>query len=237
MRGHQQRAFVTLEKLLQPDQAFQVEVVARLVQQHGVGTHQENARQRDAHLPAAGQRADIAVHHLQTEAQAGEDFAGPRLQGIAVEFLEPRLHLAVAGDDVVHVASARRIRHGGLEFLQLDRHRAHGACAIHHLGHRAAAGHLADILAEIADGDAAIDGDLALVGLLFARDHPEKRGFAGAVGADQAGLLPLLQRRRGFDEENLVAMLLADVVETDHWHPGKRNRCGPLMPCGATLEG
>ena len=47
--------------------------------------------------------------------------------------------------------------------------RAHRAGAVHHLGDGAAARHLADVLAEVADGDAAIDGDLALVGLLLAR--------------------------------------------------------------------
>ena len=58
--------------------------------------------------------------------------------------------------------------------------------------------------------------DLALVGLLLAGDHPEQRGLAGAVRADEADLLALLERRGGLDEEDLVAVLLADIVETDH---------------------
>src|ERR1039458_2660103 len=53
MRGHQQHAVITLEELLEPDQALEVEMVARLVQQHRVGAHQEDAGQRHAHLPAA----------------------------------------------------------------------------------------------------------------------------------------------------------------------------------------
>ena len=100
VRGHQQRALVALEELLQPDQALQVQMVARLVQQHGVGAHQQDAGQRHAHLPAARQRADVAVHHLLAEAQAGEHFARPALQRVAVQLLEARLHLAVARDDV-----------------------------------------------------------------------------------------------------------------------------------------
>ena len=83
-----------------------------------------------------------------------------------------------------------------LKLFQLGRHRADRAGAVHHLGHRAAARHLADILAEIADGDAAIDRHLALVGLLLARDHPEQRGLAGAVGADEADLLALARAPR-----------------------------------------
>ena len=62
--------------------------------------------------------------------------------------------------------------------------------------------------------------DLALVGLLLAGDHAEQRGLAGAVGADEADLLALQERGRGLDEEDLVAVLLADVVETNHDHRG-----------------
>ena len=98
-------------------------MVARLVEQHGVGAHQQDAGQRHAHLPAARQRADVAVHHLLAEAEAGEDFARPALQRVAVQFLEARLHLAVARDDVVHVVRPVRIPHGGLQLLQLGRPR------------------------------------------------------------------------------------------------------------------
>ena len=229
VRGHQQRALVAFEELLEPDQAFEVEMVARLVEQHGVGAHEQDAGERHAHLPAARQRADVAVHHLLAEAQAREDFARAALERVAVQLLEARLHLAVARDDALHVVGAVRIGHGGLELLQLGRHGAHRAGAVHHLGHGAAARHLADVLAEIADGHAAIDGHLALVGLFLAGDHPEQRGLAGAVGADEADLLPLLERRGGLDEEDLVAILLADVVETNHV-PGKTFKCRGARP-------
>ncbi|OIQ72209.1 hypothetical protein GALL_461690 [mine drainage metagenome] len=134
MRGHKQRALVPLEELLQPDQAFEVEVVARLVQKHGVGAHQENARQRHAHLPAARQRADVAVHHLLAEAQARKHLARPALQRIAVEFLEARLALhllglqvALLGMDVLQIGldlAVPRSRLLGLlgQFEQFDLH-------------------------------------------------------------------------------------------------------------------
>ncbi len=216
VRGHQQRALIALEEAFQPDQAFEVEVVARLVEQHGVGAHEEDAGERDAHLPAAGERADVAVHHLLGKAETGEHLARPALERVAVELLETRLHLAVARDDVVHLVRAVRIGHRGLELLELGRDGAHRAGAVHDLGRGTAARHLADVLAEIADGDAAIDRHLALVGVILAGDHPEQRGLAGAVRTDEADFLAPLERRRGFDEEDLVAVLLADVVETNH---------------------
>ncbi len=139
-------------------------MVARLVQQHDVGTHQEDARQRHAHLPAARQRADVAVHHLLAKTQARQRLARPAVERVAVEFLETALHFAVARDDLFHVVGAVRIGHRGLEFLQLACDDADGTGAVHHLGHGAAAGHLADVLAEIADRNPPIEGDLTLVG-------------------------------------------------------------------------
>ena len=230
VRGHQQRALVALEELLEPDQDLEVEMVGRLVEQHRVGPHQQDAGERDAHLPAARERADVAVHHLLAEAEAREHLARAGLERVAAELLEARLHLAVALDDALHLVGAVRIGHGVLELVQLGRHRAHRAGAIHRLGHGAVPRHLADVLAEVADGDAAIDRDLALVGLLLAGDHAEQGGLAGAVRPDQADLLAAVESRRGLDEEDLVAVLLADVVETDHGSQGFRNNCGALMP-------
>ena len=76
--------------------------------------------------------------------------------------------------------------------------------------------HLADVLAEVTDGNTAIDRHLPLIGLLLAGNHPEQGGLAGAVRTDEADLLALLQGRGSFDEEDLVADLLRDVIETDH---------------------
>ncbi len=101
--------------------------------------------------------------------------------------------------------------------LELGSHDADRTGAVHDFGDCAAAGHLADVLAEIADRDAAIEGHLAFVGCLLPRDHPEQRRLSGPVGTDEADLLALLEGCRSFDEEDLVADLLADVIETDHW--------------------
>ena len=117
---------------------------------------------------------------------------------------------------VVHLVGAVGIAHGGLELGHLGGQRADRPDAVHDLGHGAAAGHVADILAEIADRDAAIDRDLALVGLLLADDHAKQRRLAGAVRADEPDLLAALERRRRLDEDDLLAVLLADAFETDH---------------------
>ena len=164
VRGHQQRPLVALEERLEPDQAFEIEMVARLVEQHGVGAHQQDAAERHPHLPAAGERADVALHHLLAEAQAGQHFARLGLERVAAEVLEAAVRLAVALDDRVEVVGLVGIGHRRFQFAQLGGHGAHRAGAVHHFGDGAAARHLADVLAEIADGDAAIDRHLAFVG-------------------------------------------------------------------------
>ena len=216
MRGHQQRALVALQEMLEPDQAFEIEMVARLVEQHHVRAHQQDARERNAHLPATGERTDVAVHHLLAEAQAGEHFARAAFERIAVELLETVLHLAVLRDDRVHLVRACRVRHRGFERVQFGGDLRHRARAGDHLGDRAAPRHLADVLAEVPDGDAAIDRDLAFVGHVLAGNQPEQRRLARAVRPDEPGLLALLQRRGGFDEDDLVAVLFADGVDADH---------------------
>src|SRR5262249_60725341 len=88
--------------------------------------------------------------------------------------------------------------------------------AVHPLVDNAAARPLADVLAEVADGDAAIDRHLTFVGMVLAGDHAEQRRLAGAVRTNEADLLAPVERRGRLDEENLVAVLFADAVETNH---------------------
>ena len=69
--------------------------------------------------------------------------------------------------------------------------------------------HLLDVLPEVADGDLLRHRHVALVRRLFADDHPEERGLAGAVRADEPDLLTGVELERGIDEQDLPAVLLA----------------------------
>ncbi len=191
-------------------------MVGRLVEEHRVRAHQQDAGERDAHLPAAGELGDVAVHHLLLEPEAGEDLPGPRLEPVAAELLVARLDLAEARDELVELVEALGVGHRLLERMQLGRDLGDRPGAVHGLLDHGLAGHLADILAEVADGHAAVDGDLALVGLLLAHDHAKERRLAGAVGADEADLLAAVDGGGGLDEQELFPVLLADAVETNH---------------------
>jgi hypothetical protein len=106
-----------------------------------------------------------------------------------------------------------------LEHVQLARRLGDGAGAVERRLEHALVLHLADVLAEVADRDAAIDRDLARVGLLLARDQPEHRGLAGAVGPDQADLVAAVHGRGRLEEQDLAPVAFGDGVEADHGGP------------------
>ena len=127
VRGHQQRAGEGLEELLQPDDGFDVEVVGRFVHQQHIGPAEQHARQRDAHLPAAGERAHVAIDLVVLEAEAVQHFARLRFERVAAQMLVLLLHFAEALEDAVHVVGLRRDlpwRAAGLPVRGADRRRA-----------------------------------------------------------------------------------------------------------------
>ena len=126
------------------------------------------------------------------------------------------LHLAEAREDAVHVVGLRGIGHRVLQRLELVMQVAEASAAGDRLVEHRAAGHLLDVLPEIADGHPSGHRHLALVRRLLADDHPEQRRLAGAVGTDQADFLAGIELKRRVDEENLPAVLLADAGEGNH---------------------
>ena len=121
VRGHHERALEGAQEALEPEDRLEVEVVGRLVEQQRVGLHDQDPRERDAHLPAARERADVAVDLLGREAEAGEDLARARLEPVAAELLEARLRLAEALDQRLELVGARGIGERVLELVQLAR--------------------------------------------------------------------------------------------------------------------
>ncbi len=145
-----------------------------------------------------------------------QDFARLALERVAAKVLVLFLDLAEARQDLVHVVGAIRIRHRLVEPFELVVQRADAAAAGNRFVEHAAAGHLLDVLSKVANGQALGNGDVPLVRCLFSRDHPEERGLAGAVRADEAHLFARIELERGIDEKDLPAVLLADSGEGDH---------------------
>ena len=193
-----------------------VQVVGGFVHQQHVGPPQQHARQRDAHLPPAGERAHVAIDLVVLEAEAVQHLARLRFQRVAAEMLVRLLHLAEALQDAVHVAGAVGIFHGALQAFQLMVQVADAPAAGDGLVQHGAARHLFHVLAEIADGEFLGNRDVAFVGDFLAHHHAEEGGLAGAVGPDQSDLLARVQLKRSVNEDQLLAVLLVDTGKRNH---------------------
>ena len=139
-----------------------------------------------------------------------------------------RLRFSEALDERIELAFAREVGQRVLERVERARGVRDRPRAVERGLEHGLARELADVLAEVADREAALDGDLAVVGLLLARDQPEDRGLAGAVRADQPDLLAAVNGRGCLEEQDLVAMPLRDGVDADHvWRSTSRIAYSP----------
>ena len=109
VRGHQHRARIRLQKLLQPDNRFDIQVIGRLVHQQHIRPAEQHPRQRHAHLPPARQRAHIAIDLVVFESQAVQHLARLRFQIVAAQMLVFLLHLAEPLQDAIHFVGPRGI--------------------------------------------------------------------------------------------------------------------------------
>ena len=91
---------------------------------------------------------------LVVEAEAVQHLARLRLEAVAAEVVVFLLHLAEAREDAVHVAGLRRIAHRVLQRLELVVQIAEAAAAGDRFVEHRAAGHLLDVLPEVADRSA-----------------------------------------------------------------------------------
>ena len=191
-------------------------MVGGFVHQQDVGAAKQHTRQRDAHLPAAGERAHVAIDLVVLEAEAMQHFARLRLQRVAAEMLVGLLHFAEAFEDAIHVAGLLGIFHRMLQALQLVVQIADPPASGDRLVQHRTACHLFHVLAEVPDGELPGNRNVALVRHFLADHHAEKRGLAGAVGPDQTDLLPRVQLKRSVNENQLLAVLLVDAGERNH---------------------
>ncbi len=74
---HQDGVRIGLDEIFEPERAFEVEIVGRLVEQQHFGRGEQHGGERDAHAPAAGELAAGAGLRLLVEAEARQN-ARPR---------------------------------------------------------------------------------------------------------------------------------------------------------------
>ena len=94
---------IVVQIVLEPVARFEVEVVGGLVEQQQAGLLQQQFGQRDAHLPAAGELLGLALPVFLGEAEAAEDRADLRVEGVDVVDVElvGDVGVAVGGGEVL----------------------------------------------------------------------------------------------------------------------------------------
>src|SRR5262249_42411352 len=112
----------------------------------------------------------------------------------------------------LEVEAAQIGARGHLEFPDLE----HVGAAGYELEHRLAAFQRLAGLVDHGHPDRRPDGELALVRLLLARDHPEQGRLARPVGPDDADDRARRHRDREAVDEQGVAVALAHALELDH---------------------
>ena len=171
MADQQDRCGVGTQEVFQPQHGFQIEVVARFVEQQQVRLGKQQRGESDAHAPAAGKAFQRAVLGFLVKAQAGQDARGAGRGGMGVDRDQPFVHFG----QPVAIGAAFAFRH---QRGALGIGRQHGF-----EGRGVPAG---GFLRDIAKPAAAGHGDAAAVRLQHAGNDADERGLARAVAADQA---------------------------------------------------
>src|ERR1700722_877643 len=127
------------------------------------------------------------------------------------------LHVTEAIKDAVHVISLVGVGHFPLQGFELVVKIADASAACDRFIQDRTALHFLDVLAKVADRQLLRDRDRAIVRTFLADHHPEERCLPCPVRTDQPDFFARIQLKRSIHKEHLLAILLIDVRERDHF--------------------
>ena len=216
------------QKLLEPADREDVEVVRRLIEEEGIGCAGERLGEQNPELEPAGECRERAAVYLAREPEALEDLARPGLRGVTVVALEDLLRF---GETIGVEVSVLRLDQG----LPLD----HGAPQIG-VPHERCAEYLLPVVEEaVLPKDAGLEvfryGDGPLRRVLGAPEDVEERGLAGPVRPHEAVALAGVEKEGRVAEEDLAAERLAEAGDSDHMNGrGVPGRVSRTRSCGCS---
>ena len=191
-------------------------MVGRLVEQQHFGVAHEQLRERDAHLPAAGERRRVQPQIGFLEPKAEQDAAHLRLERVAAHHL-----VGVAGTPARgELTLGRVLAERRLELAQTALGREDLGLRGDDLFEDGVVPHLDGLLFEVADARALGEHDAARIGVLFSGHDVQKRRFARAVRADEGETVVLLETQVDVGEQRTPAEGFGDVFELqNHSNP------------------
>ncbi len=186
-------------------------MVRRLVEQEQIRLLHEQPGQMRAHDPAAAHLPRRPVEILFAKAQPGKDLLGLGFKLIAAEFVETVVDIVVNFFRVQRLDGM--VRFPGFddpaEFRVFGRDRG-GKFHDGFIPHGRA------FLGQMAEGNAAFENDLAVVGGFFAENEGKERGLPGAVRSDQPDAVLAVHLKRGVGEQDASAVRFADAGKREH---------------------
>ena len=186
MRHDHDRAGIFGQRMLQPGDAFGIQVVGRFVEQQQIGLFQQQPAQRHAPPLAARQRRHRgigrrAAQRVQRDVHAAVEI--PALPGVDL-----RLEVGLLGQQRVHLVVAHRLGELHRDFIEaVERRLQFGERRFHVLADCLVRIELRFLL-QVADARALRGPGLAAEVGIEARHDLQQRRFAGAVDAEHADL-------------------------------------------------
>ena len=210
MADHDDGALEVQQKVLQPVDGVDVQVVGGLVQQQDIRIAEQRLGQQHLHLQPAVHVLHHVIVHGHRDAQALEDTAGV---GLALPAAQLGVFLLqLAGADTVF------LRHVllGVEGLLLLADVVQALVAHDDRVHDGIGVVGVLVLLEHRHAGLGQNGHLAGGGLQLAGKDLQKGGFPRAVGADDAVAVPLDELQVHVGKEGLAAVLEAQIGNSDH---------------------
>ena len=206
VRNDNHGAVAIVQRLLQPANGVDVQVVGRFIEQQDIRIGKQRLRQQDTQLPARRDFAHRAIMLFNRNADAEQQFAGARFRRVAV-------HFAIFDFQVGHfVAIFFAHLSEGVDTIALLLHFPQLAVAhddrIQH-GERFK-GEL--ILTQLTDALVRVERNVAQRRFEIAAEDLHKGRFTAAVGADQTITVAAAKFNGDIFEQRLTAKLHGNVA-------------------------
>ena len=202
MADDDQRVRIARQMLLQPERAFEVEIVGRLVEQQQVGLGEQRGGERHPHPPAAGEFAAGALADRPRKTRGPARIAAARAGAACAPMSASRVWISA-------------IRWGSCAVSASASSRARSASACSTTSIRAV-GAVRRLLRQPADAPARRNLHAALFGGDVAGHHAEQRGLAAAVAADQSDAGTVRNADRGAVKQQPSGNANRQVVDDEH---------------------
>ena len=211
MGDHDHGAAKVADQALEPQDAVDVQVIGRLVQQQQIRLAHQRAGQRDALHAAAGQAAD---RHVSGEPQLQQDIFHPLIEPPCIGLFHFMLQCLQSRHRVVVMTVGHRMHRGVI----IDQQPGRIAETVRDRREHVPLEREVRLLRHIGDLQAVLSPDGAVVEHRLTGQGLEQAGFSGTVAPDQRNALARIQLERRMIQQGHMPEGEAGVVHRQKRH-------------------